>query len=972
MQDNHIINFGEVLTPEDLSFNKGITFLYWNIRSIFPKMQEIVHVLNSSECELIIAGESWLNDNISTNMIAVDGYNIFRLDRNPIWGKKRGGGLVAFAKDGLAISMVDNCCISTPDIELMSLRLDLKNVKEIYILGLYRPPDGNIELFLSELEKTIYNLTTRSNYEVNILGDFNLNVNKKRDPTVKKYLDFIKRNHLKNLIEFDTCYSTNMIAGTCIDHFLTSDPALYCQHGVCPIDVTDHYIIFGSRKKFKEKHVTFRMRARKYKNFDEVGFINTVENTNWDNVMDEANPSIAWDRFVFGFNSILNIFAPWRIMTFEKNLPVWITREFLSMCKERDNLKKTAKKTGNPEHRTIYNRRRNQVTSFSRTLKKTYFRHAFEEAGNDSKKMWKLVKQLFGTFKQKNIINEINGKNDNLAMAEEINQFFADIGPSLARDIPDSLLDMDFTFRGDYPVFDFSLTDEAAVGKLLDHMSSNKSTGIDGIPIRFLKMCRRTNVKILTHIINISLISKKVPHGWKKCCLTPLYKDGDRSVAGNYRPIAILPAASKLLERTVHQQVSKYFERHKLLSEAQFGFRKGFSTSTCILNLLNNIYKNMDNGMITGVLFLDLKKAFDTVDHRILLQKLSMYGISNEAVEWFKDYLSNREQSTKVNNCISTFKKTTCGVPQGSILGPLLFIIYVNDLGKYMTECSVNLYADDTAVYTASESYIDLILSLRIELGNLTQWLNANKLTLNVKKTKCLMIGSRTRLKNLQELDLSINGQKIEFVTEFKYLGLVLDNYLSFEPHIESILKKLAPKIGAIKKTRSCMDKKIALQLYKSIIGPHLDYCDTTYMTASQESLHKLQLLQNVCCRIILREDKTASIQDMHKELKLMPLDTRREFHLGQLCHKNIYHEGPASLSKFFIKKQTGRSTRQITNKQMVVPKHRTNMGAKAFSVRGPKFWNEITANVKSIEKFNPFSNAYKSHLSPEWDNHPT
>ena len=328
--------------------------------------------------------------------------------------------------------------------------------------------------------------------------------------------------------------------------------------------------------------------------------------------------------------------------------------------------------------------------------------------------------------------------------------------------------------------------------------------------------------------------------------------------------------------------------------------RKGHSTTTCIMSFLNDIYLNIDRKLLSGVVFLDLKKAFDTVDHDILLKKLSMYGLDENTIAWFESYLKNRAQRTKVNGHLSNLRYMSYGVPQGSILGPLLFIIYINDLSKYLTETKCSLYADDTAVYCNGTSIVDIVLSLRIDMSYINEWLRANKLTLNVKKTKYMIIGNKAAVNRVGDQLVQIAGETIDRVKEFKYLGLWLDETLTFDCHVNKVYNKVCQKLGAIRKVRNCLGKDLALHLYRSLVLPHYDYCDTIYMCANKDTLGKLQLVQNIGCRTILLADKRRHIADMHKELKLMPLSDRRDLHLSLLCHKNINPEGIESLTKYF------------------------------------------------------------------------
>ncbi len=967
-------DMNEICTLEDLSNNKGITNIMWNCRSLYGKFAEIIHIVDASKADLAIFVESWLTNSVNNTMVELEGYNIIRQDRNLNSNKTRGGGIIIYYRDQLQISQRTELWLCTPDLELLVMRLHLTNVREIFYLVVYRPPSGNVKNFVNAIENCITKLSNKTNIEINLVGDININFNKPRDRDVKLYKDMLRRHQLCNLIKMNTCHSHHG-AASAVDHFCTNNIELYSVHGVCLHDVSDHDIIFASCKKFKIKRGVTKLKARKYSRLNEELFAREIEQFDWNVVYHCTDVDAAWDTFVRIFNTILDRHAPWRLMKFTDNIPEWCTKEFLSLCKDRDYVKARYDKFKSPIDEELARRKRNQTVNMGKELKCNYFKAALDNVGNDSKKLWKIIKQLLGTKKGKNKIQELNGKSDPSEMADILNDYFTDIGPNLAAEMPASLLDIDYTFTGNREKFNFKNTTVEEVKKLILNISNNKSTGIDGVPIRFLKMTIDTSSQILCFIINMSMETKTVPKGWKTCVLTPLFKDGDRTDPCNYRPIAILPAASKLLERTVHQQVYDYLEENKILSEAQFGFRKRHSTTTCILNLLNDIYLNMDIGWYTGVVFLDLKKAFDTVNHTVLLRKLGMYGFSDESCQWFANYLGNRLQFAKVNGKISGGRTTLCGVPQGSILGPLLFIIYINDLYKYITDCKLNLYADDTALYTSNHSYIDLILSLRIEMATLSQWMLANKLTLNVKKTKFVIFGTKPKLLKIPErrMTLEINNQEVEQVKSFKYLGFLLDESLNYQEHIDYVYTKSCQKLGAIRKCRNCLSNKLTLMLYKSLVAPLIDYCDIVYSNANKTDIAKLQLVQNTACQIILKAGARDHIDDMHRELKLDLLADRRRYHLLAECHKSIHADSHTPLKRFFKLniQNPNRRTRRLCKFNVLVPRVRTSAGQKAISFIGPSTWNKLCTNLKAIVKLNSFKRELKRQTS-SLDNHPT
>ena len=425
------------------------------------------------------------------------------------------------------------------------------------------------------------------------------------------------------------------------------------------------------------------------------------------------------------------------------------------------------------------------------------------------------------------------------------------------------------------------------------------------------------------------------------------------------------------MERIIHGQVNQHLKENSLLSEAQFGFRKSHSTSTCILKLLDDIYYNMENGKLTGVVFLDLKKAFDTVDHEIMINKLNKYNLDELAKNWFLNYLSGRVQSVKYQGTQSTRLPITCGVPQGSILGPLMFIMYINDLSTYLSDSKVSLYADDTALYTSSSSQIELVLNLRLEISVVDEWLKANRLTLNTKKTKYMIFGTRTLLEHIPEdLNIRIANEKIERVNHMKYLGMILDEKLTFDEHINQTYTKASQKLGILRRSREYLDTTKSLTLYKSLVLPHLDYCDIVYMCTTVQNLNKLQLIQNGACRTILKVPKDTHVEDMHQTLGLPTLAQRREAQIVNECYKSVTTPDSGLHYMFSLIGNNRRSTRLANNMGMIIPRLNTSQGRKAFRYRGPTCWNGIEQGLKTSESLAIFKSNMMKKLMRDV-NHP-
>ena len=368
-------------------------------------------------------------------------------------------------------------------------------------------------------------------------------------------------------------------------------------------------------------------------------------------------------------------------------------------------------------------------------------------------------------------------------MAEAFNCHFANIGHDLARDIPSADTD---TVPESYLIstnatFSFKSCSPNEVRKLLEKLDTKKSTGLDNLPSRMLKIAAGVLAPSLAFLFNQSISSGIVPTEWKLARVTPIFKKGKRQDVNNYRPISIIPAVAKVFERIIYDQFFKYLNDNDLLVNCQSGFRSLHSTLTSLLEASNSWSVNIDNGLINGVIFIDLKKVFDTIDHKILLRKLASYGIDHRALKWFDSYLSDRQQKCVVNGELSGARAVTCGVPQGSLIGPLLFLIYINDLPNCLSKALPRMYADDTSISIAASSLPELESALNTELTYLHEWLNVNKLSLNIAKTELMLIGSRQRLSATttgHSLAVQIKGHEIDRVPHFFFFFVFYCFYL--------------------------------------------------------------------------------------------------------------------------------------------------------------------------------------------------
>ena len=334
-------------------------------------------------------------------------------------------------------------------------------------------------------------------------------------------------------------------------------------------------------------------------------------------------------------------------------------------------------------------------------------------------------------------------------------------------------------------------------------MQIGESTGLDKISAKLIKQAGDTITESLLGVFNLSLRTGIFPDDWKFAKVTPIYKSEDKTLCENYRPISVISNIAKIFEKLVCRQLNTFLDNNNIIVKNQSGFRRNHSTETSLLQSTEMWLKSMDQGQINGVIFLDLKKAFDTIDHQIILSKLQAYGIRDHTLRWFQSYLDQRKQICMLNNCKSDIESIRCGVPQGSNLGPLLFLIYINDLPNCLETTHSNLFADDTILSCQGHLSIDIEYKLNKDLVNAQKWLSANKLTLNNEKTKYMIIGSRQRLKNLDHVPkISINGHQIERVYKKEVLGIVIDDRLSWNRQNEEQCNKISKNINLLRKAK--------------------------------------------------------------------------------------------------------------------------------------------------------------------------
>ena len=706
--------------------------------------------------------------------------------------------------------------------------------------------------------------------EIIIGGDFNFDCKKRNIcKPVKRFGNLMSESSLTQVIKENTRITE--YSRTQIDLIFTSRPELYVS-GVLHVGFSDHSAVFAVRKLHRMKPPPPRsIETRNYKRYDKDAFVQDLNNVPWPLISRSSCDDVdsSWDTFKILFNDVANSHAPtMKVRLRSREIP-WVTPDIRQLMIERNIIHKKAIKTNKELSWSEFKRLRNLVTLKLRKAKQRYYSNHLKENEGNQKETWKSLKDLLGNSKKSDSVTTNLTSEEKRVKSSNFNHFFVNV----ARNLTSAYASAGQCFRRwlrptnhseKFTIRDITV---AETRKALKELKPRKATGLDGIPSRLLKDAANVLAGPLTEIFNMTVGQGKIPKEGKKAKVIPVHKSGPRDDPENHRPISILPVVSKVLERLIHGQLSAYLKRMNFLCENQSGFRRNHSTATAVTHFTDNILTNIDKGLITGTVFIDFSKAFDTVEHDILLNKLEHYGVCSQSLRWFKDYLHERKQTVPIDTERSDELAIVTGVPQGSILGPLLFIIYINDMPNCIENCSVNLYADDTVIYYSGVSIEDIESYVKRDLKSLSQWLEDNKLVLNALKTKSMLFTSNRHKHKDTNLSLCHQDKSIEAVTSYKYLGVVFNKHISWKNHAEYVCNKVAGRIGVFSRIRRFITIEAAQTVYTSIIQPIFDYCSIAWSSLLQQDKDRMQRLQNRAARIIICETPAKSSSEVLKQL---------------------------------------------------------------------------------------------------------
>ena len=463
----------------------------------------------------------------------------------------------------------------------------------------------------------------------------------------------------------------------------------------------------------------------------------------------------------------------------------------------------------------------------------------------------------------------------------------------------------------------------------------------------------------------MSINTGEYPDFLKIAKVLPIYKKGEHSDMNNYRPISILSHLNKIFETIISKQIKDFLKKHNILYKYQYGFRENHSTDHALINIVDSIKISIDDGKLAGGIFVDLTKAFDTVNHSILLEKLKNIGIRGIPHNLMKSYLTNRTQYVQIGSTKSSCLPITCGVPQGSVLGPLLFILYINDLANCCILGKISIFADDTAIYFECSNKDELTRIGSIIMSDLDKWFNANLLTLNTDKSFFCIFRKRTKIRNIPD-KINFNNKSISRTTSIKYLGITIDEFLNWNNHISSLCKSLKSFFSVFYNIRDYLFLENCKTIYYTMVYSKIRYGISVYGFTKNENMNKLQVLQNKLLKVLTGKEMRYPTSILHNELHVLQVKDVLKQEITSFVNKYLNNQLPTIFEGYYKKFSEihDHNTRGSTN-TLKIPKHKTELGRKTVKIYGCTAWNELSNETKSIVNQKSFRKAIKEDILP-------
>jgi hypothetical protein len=917
-----------------------------NIRSMYKNGQLLEEINMKLDCDLMCISETWEKPGLPISM------NNMQVISHTYREKSIGGGSMILAKrDILATDLAKYSINIEKEIELCTCIIKQKGQKTIILISLYLgflKRDKTLERLIS----LIRDIKKEYPYaQLLMAGDTNINTLKlDNHDYIYNFVTELESCMLLPSISQPTRIQTNktgMTSYSCVDNIYANDAIDMSSH-ILIAPLSDHYLIFCDLKRKIKRNTSTVITYRDLSDDNIKKAEALLYNQNMLDLLTSNDVNFIADTLQDRINNCIQETCP----IIEKRVknqnikPPWFTRGFVTSSRRQYKLylKWQNCKTINKErHLQTYKEYSKLYASLKRAAINMMAKTRITNAGSNIRLQWKMINELLNrktTSQQFPAITTINGTSAETdeEKAAQFNQFFATIATTYSEKFDNNNNWSSYTDQK-LTRFNFKQVTIASVQRIIGKLATKRSTGWDTLSNALLKRFSYILAPSITHLVNTSLRTGNYPDKFKVTRVCPLWKSKDKQDMNNYRPVTLSPTLSKVLERVVANQTRDYLERNNLLPAKQYGFRTKMQINHLLYDLVQNICEKKSSKQKMAAIFIDLSKAFDCLDHRIYKGIIRQLGFSSKVQTWFHNYLCNRKQYVNINAANSEQLPINIGTPQGSVLGPLIFLIYVQSLQNVLPKDINYSYADDTTLLFSEKTDYKLKETIETYLPRLQQWFIDHKLTINAGKTRIMHIDSNPG-------PIRIDNEELKVVSEFKLLGIWLDNKLNWHKQTNYTIQKIKPVIYHLRKLRYTLDINNKKLLYNGLVNSRLCYGIPIWMGVSNTLQTRLQILQNKAMRAVFGLDYRDSVANIMVDNKILNV-TNTSIYMSLLLVKSIVSN--QKLCNLIPEKEESR-LRASTNKHVITPFYKTSLLQQQSCYLCPRLWNIFSIDIRELQ----------------------
>ena len=960
-------------------FRNNPIISYLNINHLRNKIVDLRPIMRDLEPTVLAIAETKLNDSYPSSQFRVDGYycpSEYRKDRT----YNGGGGILVYIRQGIPAKRLKS--LEPQGIESIFFEITLGKQKWC-VIATYRSEDVKVADYLDIMSKSLDPII--STYDnVILMGDININLHNKNCPKFKKFETFYDTFSLKNLIKSQTCFQADI--PTSLDVILTNKNRSFINSNVVITGLSDwHGMVTTMTRTCVKKLPPKIIKYRSFKNFNEQNFLRDIKEITENR--DSTGEIEPFENLSIDFLNVTDKHAPLKSKIVRGNDAPFMTSELRRQIRYRSKLSKIARTEKTPQSILAFHKQRNKCNKLKFENKKAYFTKVTEDGG---KRFWQAIKPFVsdkGSHGNDEYILEENGTL--IKDPDSISSIFADYYTNILEyatgnppvQIPfssDSNDEIDdilsyyedhesiLSIKSKYPNISFTLPDptEEEIYGILKTIDIKKATGVDTIPPKLVRMSADLLKTPFTNILKFYIAKFNYPDKMKMARVTPVYKspkNGSRLDKTCYRPVSVLTTFSKVFERFILNSMLEY--TNQILSDHISAYRRGYSCQNVLLKLTESWRQHLDNNEIVGAVLMDLSKAFDCLPHELLIAKLSAYGFDKNTLKFFYSYLKERKQCVSIKGKSSMFLEILAGVPQGSILGPVLFNIFLNDFIDIFKETEPHNFADDNTLSAFANNLNTLIEKLEGDSGKAIKWFTDNHMIANPDKFKVIVLYKDRR--DTSGTKFNINNANILSEKEVTLLGIDIDNRLSFDNYLSNICKKASNILNALKReSKFIVEQKCRSLNANTYVLSYFNYCPLVWHFCGPASTHKIEKLHERVLRWVLN-DYSSAYSDILNKSNSSTLYLKRVRIIAQETFKAINNLSP-SYTKELLRFRNARYPTRNTNVDIYVPRvNQVKFGKRSFTYEAPVLWNSLPNEIRTVDNFSVFKELMKTWNGP-------